>query len=62
MILKSFSIENYRSILKIKKLKFSPTLTTFIGKNNQGKSNILHAISLIFDVRSIYLTLLSYAL
>ena len=50
MKLKSFSIKNYRSIFNISKLDFSSSLTTFIGKNNQGKSNILHAISLIFDV------------
>ena len=50
MKLNSFSIKNYRSIFNISKLDFSSSLTTLIGKNNQGKSNILHAISLIFDV------------
>lgn len=49
MILASISIKNYRSIFEIKNLKFSNTLTTFIGKNNQGKSNILKAISLVFQ-------------
>ena len=54
MILKSFSIKNYRSILKIKDIKVCSTLTTFIGKNNQGKSNILNAISLVFDTINTY--------
>lgn len=49
MILGSISIKNYRSIFEIKNLKFSDTLTTFIGKNNQGKSNILKAIDLVFQ-------------
>ncbi len=49
MILASILIKNYRSIFEIKNLKFSNTLTTFIGKNNQGKSNILKAISLVFQ-------------
>ena len=49
MILDSISIKNYRSIFEIKNLKFSDTLTTFIGKNNQGKSNILKAIDLVFQ-------------
>ena len=49
MLLKSFSINKYRSIFRIDKLDVSSTLTTIIGKNNQGKSNILKAINLVFD-------------
>lgn len=49
MILQRLSIKNYRSIYSIKDLKFSKTLTTFIGKNNQGKTNILKAINLVFS-------------
>lgn len=54
MLLKSFTIKNYRSIFEIKNMEFSKTLTTFIGKNNQGKSNILKAIALVFDIISYY--------
>ena len=50
MKIHSFSIKNYRSIFTIKNLIISEKLTTFIGKNNEGKSNILKALSLIFDV------------
>lgn len=57
MLLKSFTIKNYRSIFEIKNMEFSKTLTTFIGKNNQGKSNILKAISLVFDMVSYYASL-----
>ncbi len=53
MILNSFSIKNYRSIFEIKDIKISSNLTTFIGKNNQGKSNILKALELIFKVINI---------
>lgn len=54
MLLKSFTIKNYRSIFEIKNMEFSETLTTFIGKNNQGKSNVLKAISLVFDMIKYY--------
>lgn len=54
MLLHSFSIKNYRSIFEINDLEFSNTLTTFIGKNNQGKSNILKAFDLIFKVIKFY--------
>ena len=49
MLLKSCSIKNYRSIFNLKLLEFSSNLTTLLGKNNQGKSNILKAINLVFD-------------
>ena len=54
MILESFSIKDYRSIFNIPKIEICDNLTTFIGKNNQGKSNILHAISLLFNAIKIY--------
>lgn len=53
MILKALSIKNYRSIFEIENIEFNNDLTTFIGKNNQGKSNILKALSLIFGCISI---------
>lgn len=49
MILDSFYIRNYRSIFRLRETKFSLTLTTLLGENNQGKSNILNAILLGFN-------------
>ena len=49
MLLKTCSIKNYRSIFNLKTMELSNNLTTIIGKNNQGKSNILKAINLLFD-------------
>lgn len=43
MKLASFSVLNYRSIVKTEKLLFSDS-TVLIGPNNEGKSNILHAL------------------
>lgn len=51
MIIKSFEIENYRSLKKIKIDNFDST-TVFYGLNNAGKSNILNALSLIFKKKS----------
>jgi putative ATP-dependent endonuclease of OLD family len=43
MKLISFSVANYRSIKSANKLKFGE-LTTLVGPNNEGKSNILRAL------------------
>ena len=43
MNLVGFSVQNYRSIIKAKKLPISKS-TIFIGPNNEGKSNILRAL------------------
>lgn len=43
MKLASFSVLNYRSIVRTEKLLFSNS-TILIGPNNEGKSNILHAL------------------
>ena len=48
MKLKSFSISNYRSITKAYRVEVND-YTILIGKNNEGKSNILKALSLIID-------------
>ncbi len=47
MKIKSFEIENYRSLKHIKIDDFDST-TIFYGLNNAGKSNILNALHLIF--------------
>lgn len=45
MKLVSFSVENYRSITKANKIPLSD-YSLLIGANNEGKSNILHALAL----------------
>lgn len=53
MKLSSFSVSNYRSITKAHKIKTN-NLTTLVGKNNEGKSNILHALSIAMEVMKEY--------
>ena len=43
MLIKSFTVENYRSITKANELPLS-NLTILIGPNNEGKSNLLRAL------------------
>lgn len=45
MQLESITVENFRSILAAKKIPIS-RLTTLIGPNNEGKSNILRALAI----------------
>ena len=45
MKLISFSVENYRSITKANKIPLSE-YSLLVGANNEGKSNILHALAL----------------
>lgn len=47
MKIESFTIENYRSIKKLKIDNLNP-INVFFGKNNVGKSNILRALHLAF--------------
>src|SRR3989442_11458151 len=44
MRLLSFTLENYRSIRQSHRLEFLGRITTLIGPNNEGKSNILRAL------------------
>ena len=46
MKLGSFSVNNYRSITKTSSIPIRSRLTVLIGPNNEGKSNILRALSL----------------
>ena len=46
MKLKSFKIHSYRSCIKAK-LDLNPQLTTLIGINGAGKSNILNSLLLL---------------
>lgn len=45
MKIKSFSVSNYRSITRAHKIEMHD-LTILVGKNNEGKSNIIKALSL----------------
>lgn len=49
MRLLSFSIENFRSITAAKKIELSQ-ISTFIGKNNEWKSNILNALNIAMKI------------
>ncbi|MCC8931002.1 ATP-dependent nuclease [Rhizobium sp. 'Codium 1'] len=48
MRLVSFSVENYRSITTARKIPIS-NYSLLVGANNEGKSNILHALKLGMD-------------
>lgn len=53
MRLSSFSIVNYRSITHARKIQIN-NMTVLVGKNNEGKSNILRALTLAMDIMKIY--------
>lgn len=53
MRLIGFSVTNYRSITTAHKIQMS-NMTVLVGKNNEGKSNILRALSLAMDVMRYY--------
>lgn len=49
MKIKSFSVSNYRSITRAHKIEMHD-LTILVGKNNEGKSNIIKALSLSMEI------------
>ena len=51
MKLSELSIKNYRSIKSMEDAKIS-SFQAFIGENNAGKSNILHAIEIFLSAGS----------
>lgn len=53
MKLSDFSVVNYRSITTARKIKTN-NMTVLAGKNNEGKSNILRALTLAMDIMKIY--------
>ena len=53
MKLSDFSVVNYRSITTARKIKTN-NMTVLVGKNNEGKSNILRALTLAMDIMKIY--------
>lgn len=53
MKLASFSVTNYRSITTAHKIETNE-MTVLVGKNNEGKSNILRALTVAMDVMKMY--------
>lgn len=53
MKLSSFSVVNYRSITTARKIQ-TRDMTVLVGKNNEGKSNILRALTLAMDIMKLY--------
>ena len=53
MRLSSFSVVNYRSITNARKIQTNK-MTVLVGKNNEGKSNILRALTLAMDIMKMY--------
>lgn len=53
MKIKSFSVSNYRSITRAHKVELHD-LTILVGKNNEGKSNIIKALSLSIKILNSY--------
>ena len=49
MKIKSFSVSNFRSITSAHKIDMANDLTILIGKNNEGKSNLLRALQVAMD-------------
>ena len=49
MKLINFSITNFRSITKAHKINVGST-TILLGKNNEGKSNILKGLQIAMDI------------
>ena len=43
MFFKSIELKNYRNY-DLLKLKFTPTINIIVGKNGQGKTNILESL------------------
>ena len=44
MKLKSFNVENYKSIKKLGECEVDDKMTVLAGKNESGKTNILEAL------------------
>lgn len=53
MKLRKFSVTDYRSITKAHKINVKQT-TVLVGKNNEGKSNLLRALAIAMDIMIIY--------
>lgn len=53
MRLSSFSVINYRSITNAREIQTN-NMTVLVGKNNEGKSNILRALTLAMDIMKMY--------
>lgn len=49
MKLHSFSVQNFRSITQANKIPFED-ITILLGKNNEGKSNMLRALKICMNI------------
>ena len=54
MKLKEFTVRNFRSISEGHKLPIDENFTVLLGKNNEGKSNLLRALALAFEILKVY--------
>ena len=52
MNLTEIKISNYKSICKMQSIGFSKGITTLLGKNGSGKTNILESLNLFFNLPS----------
>ena len=53
MRLKEFTVRNFRSISEGHKLPIDKNFTVLLGKNNEGKSNLLRALALAIKILKI---------
>lgn len=60
MKLKEFSVENYRSITSASKIKLQD-FTVLVGKNNEGKSNLINALNIAMESLKNYQQTYRYA-
>lgn len=50
MKLIAFTVKNYRSIIEANKIPLQDNVTVLLGKNNEGKSNILKALNVAMEI------------
>lgn len=50
MKITAFSVSNFRSITSAHKINISKHTTVLIGKNNEGKSNLLKALQVAMEL------------
>lgn len=50
MKLIAFTVKNYRSIIEANKIPLQEDVTVLLGKNNEGKSNILTALNVAMEI------------
>ena len=61
MKLKEFSVEKYRSITTASKIKLQD-FTVLVGKNNEGKSNLMNALNIAMESLKKYQRVYHYSI